>query len=381
MNDLTAASIAPIAPSDVPIRPERYYRPELDVLRFSAFLMVFCAHVIPTNQSSPRWLSALGNAAGFGAVATFFALSAYLITELLMIEKRSCGTVDVKAFYIRRILRIWPLYFAVLLGGFLISHLHSAWAIPGRGLLAYLFLAGNWYTSRHGYLYAIGVLWSISLEEQFYLVWPLILRSLSRRSLGIVCVLAWVLSQVAVVFCSALHLPVEPTIWTSSLTHLQYFALGAGLSLLLSGSVPRFHARLKIAMVGVAALLFFFANFMFEQHITQDSSLAETCSAFLILGAGTALLLTGFVGNPVFQGSRRARYLGKISYGLYVFHLPCLMLVWHLTRSRFGEESPLVALLIGLPLTILIAWASYKYFESPWLRLKQRFEIVGSRTV
>ncbi len=57
MNDLTAASIAPIAPSDVPIRPERYYRPELDVLRFSAFLMVFCAPVIPANQNSPCWLS------------------------------------------------------------------------------------------------------------------------------------------------------------------------------------------------------------------------------------------------------------------------------------------------------------------------------------
>src|SRR5438552_17688903 len=101
-----------------------FYRPELDVLRFGAFLLVFIHHGFPlTAAEYAGWgvpgvvaaLLASGARAGALGVDLFFALSAYLITELLLREQRSHGTFSIRAFYVRRILRIWPLYFFALL--------------------------------------------------------------------------------------------------------------------------------------------------------------------------------------------------------------------------------------------------------------------------
>jgi peptidoglycan/LPS O-acetylase OafA/YrhL len=103
----------------------RFYRPELDVLRFVAFLMVYLTHTIPVDSSLPSWLKALSNATGLG-VPLFFALSAYLITELLMMEKSTSGSIALQSFYMRRCLRIWPLYLSTILVGCLLGLLHRA---------------------------------------------------------------------------------------------------------------------------------------------------------------------------------------------------------------------------------------------------------------
>src|SRR6478672_4619620 len=131
---------------------ERFYRPELDVLRFFAFLGVFIFHAAPRTMDFynaagyPHWLSSLlipTFGAGAYGVDLFFALSAYLITSLLLRERDLRGTIDLRGFYLRRILRIWPLYlsfvaFAMIVGRF----------IPGQRLsagyfLGFTFMAGN----------------------------------------------------------------------------------------------------------------------------------------------------------------------------------------------------------------------------------------------
>jgi hypothetical protein len=99
-------------------RQERFYRRELDLLRLAAFALVFIGHSLDT-RTSPT-LRTIGRAGMFG-VPVFFALSAYLITELLTREKSAAGTVDLRRFYVRRILRIWPLYFTVLFAGFVLT--------------------------------------------------------------------------------------------------------------------------------------------------------------------------------------------------------------------------------------------------------------------
>ena len=94
-------------------RVDSFYRPGLDILRALAFLLVFVAHGLVSELDKPTQLGAVGRAGEFG-VCVFFFLSSYLITELLLREKRETGTIHIPAFYVRRILRIWPLYFAMI---------------------------------------------------------------------------------------------------------------------------------------------------------------------------------------------------------------------------------------------------------------------------
>jgi peptidoglycan/LPS O-acetylase OafA/YrhL len=173
----------------------RFYHPELDALRFFAFLMVFLHHAFPhqpefwTKLGVPSVLATalagIGATGAFG-VSLFFVLSAYLITELLLREKEQVGSLDVKSFYVRRILRIWPLYFF-----FLALAVALQWVVPGQHMgwragLAFSALAGNWYIVFIGFPSSvIFPLWSVSIEEQFYLTWPLVVRRASSDDGGV----------------------------------------------------------------------------------------------------------------------------------------------------------------------------------------------------
>ncbi len=344
--------------------------------------MVYLTHTIPVGDGAPRWLMSISNATGFG-VPVFFTLSAYLITELLTTEKQRTGTVNTKAFYVRRILRIWPLYFFMLGMGFIVSRLHPGWAIPIPGLIAYLLLVGNWYTVFHGYLSAgIEHLWSIPVEEQFYLIWPFLVLFVATRKLGIICGMAWILSQCALIYLCHGHADLDPTIWTNSLVHLQYFALGAGLSVFLKGLSPAIHNYGRLAIIFSALMLFFLADFVFDlQQPGEVSSMGHTYPEFLCVGLATTLLLFGFLGYSALKEQRSLRYLGKISYGLYIYHLPCLLVLGKIIPRVLKTGSPLAVALIGFPLSVAIAAISYRYLETPFLRMKERFEIVKSRAV
>ena len=116
----------------------RFYVPELDSLRFFAFLAVFICHLSHELGGS----LVITNTGTFG-VDLFFTLSAYLITELLMREKERFGRVDVKSFYVRRILRIWPLYLGFLATVFIIVKLHPVPRVTDIYLITYMVFLGN----------------------------------------------------------------------------------------------------------------------------------------------------------------------------------------------------------------------------------------------
>ena len=155
--------------------------------------MVFLHHAFPhdptfwTKLGVPLFLARI--VAGIGAtgafgVSLFFVLSSYLITELLLREKDLMGTLDIRSFYIRRILRIWPLYFA-----FLALAVALQWIVPGqhvtwRAGVWFSFLAGNWFIVFHGFPSSvIFPLWSVSIEEQFYITWPAVVRKVSETGM------------------------------------------------------------------------------------------------------------------------------------------------------------------------------------------------------
>jgi peptidoglycan/LPS O-acetylase OafA/YrhL len=157
-------------------REARFYRPELDALRFFAFLCVFFFHrvdYLPIDRTQHPLLWGMSEAGAFG-VPVFFLLSSFLIVELLLRERAATGSVHIKSFYARRILRIWPLYFAACYGLIILGRfLPNVGPKDPRAWLAFTFFAGNWYILRHGWIAsAFDPLWSIAIEEQFYITVP-----------------------------------------------------------------------------------------------------------------------------------------------------------------------------------------------------------------
>src|SRR6266481_4914950 len=168
-----------------------FYRPELDVMRFFAFFGVFLFHAAPRSAEFyeglqfPSWVTRIvlhAFAAGGYGVDLFFALSAYLITSLLLRERATTGDLDLRSFYVRRILRIWPLYLGFVVFATLIPFLTHGPRLPLKYIAGYSLLAGNWIYTIYGLPASFAIpLWTVSIEEQFYLTWPLAFRKASLR--------------------------------------------------------------------------------------------------------------------------------------------------------------------------------------------------------
>jgi peptidoglycan/LPS O-acetylase OafA/YrhL len=380
-----AALVRPGVPSSsaAEVVKTRFYRPELDGLRFFAFFAVFIHHSIPkhvefyTSHGLPFGAAITGivKAGSFG-VDLFFVLSAYLITELLLREREQFGTVDVKAFYARRILRIWPLYFFALAIAFTLPHWDSSQSFSLSYLLAFFLLCGNWATSLYGAPVSVmALLWSVSLEEQFYLVWPLVIRKLQRRHIYVV---AWSLlfgsiaSRLIVIRFFPLHGDIIPN---STLTRLDPFAAGMLLAAFLSGRVPRLTSLHRTAMIASGLIAIFLCGYYF-----RPQSITFALIGYPLIALSSVAMLAAILGFP--KTPSLVKYLGKISYGLYVYHMLVFHFVFlalsHYYRTVFGF---ILCWITALLITVLVAFASYELFESRFLHLKERFARVQSRPV
>jgi peptidoglycan/LPS O-acetylase OafA/YrhL len=317
--------------------PARFYLPELDSLRFFAFFSVFLSHTL-----RPGLIAA---SAGRG-VDLFFCLSAFLLTELMLREKEQTGELDIKAFYVRRALRIWPLYFGFLLAVFIVWCTVGIPSIPGKLFVVYAFCLGDFPALAWPKCLAVGPLWSISLEEQIYFLWPHCVRRLSRYSMATAGAAFWV---AVVAIRMAIFDSGRGTLFLPMLMHLDSVACGIVIAGALrpSTALPR-----GLVCLGVVTWMFGSIYVMTPIHMNL---------AFVSVGVGSGAFLLSVIKvewlrNPV------TVYLGRISYGLYIFHGAALLLT----------HNPLVA----LGVTVAIAAASYRWFESPFLRLKSRFQRV-----
>jgi peptidoglycan/LPS O-acetylase OafA/YrhL len=229
-----------------------------------------------------------------------FLLSAFLITELLFRENDRVGTIHVRAFYMRRILRIWPLYFAAFFGLVLLGHfLRGASRKDPASWLAFTFFAGNWYICRYGWIpaYPVNPLWSISVEEQFYIAIP-IQASYGRRR--VVKAVALVLIAVAYVLIIAYGRHPRhgfSSQWTNSFVQFQFFSAGALLSLYLNGRVPRWPVAVRLAAAGAAVGCWFIASVVLGvQADTPHSTTLGAPVGWALLLAGTLLLFLSILG-------------------------------------------------------------------------------------
>ena len=362
----------------------RYYRPELDVLRCVAFFMVFASHVVPGDPLSFRQAHippqvadvivsmAIGGAFG---VDLFFTLSSFLITTLLLRERALCGALDVAAFYMRRTLRILPLYLGFLLvASTLEQYLLPAEKLPVNYIAAFALFLGNWACVLWGYPHSIASpLWSVSVEEQFYLCWPLILRRWAGR-VGRLAVGLVVVSFAARLYL-VLHGAVHPQIWCNTLARLDPIACGALVALWNQRRDITFTPAIRGALfLGGWVILTAagrFGDFVGIKALVTFPAVTAACVALLVGTLGLRM-------TP--KPSAMARpfiYLGRISYGLYVFHAMFVLLFEvPSTRAPLARVTRAAAALLA---TIILAAASYHFFERPFLRLKENFAHVKSR--
>jgi peptidoglycan/LPS O-acetylase OafA/YrhL len=384
-----------LTPSVVPRKtPKRYYRPELDSLRFFAFLAVFLFHVTPRDPGAyvhhpfvPRavvpWISGIAGAGAFG-VDLFFALSAYLITGLLLREKAERGHIDVRAFYARRILRIWPLYFLFIAIAAAIPLWDHAQKLGWPYVAGYLLLAGNWVYAFKGLPASVAIpLWSISIEEQFYLFWPPILRRITRRNLVYVVVVLLAVANLARIVLVAAHAS-GAAVEYNTLARIDPIALGILAACLLGDRPPRFSPTVRFALA--LAAISTCAAIGTYGHLNRPQSAAPTVGTLVgrpLVAVAAAAILVAFIGA---KGPGRILtfpalvYLGKISYGLYVYHMAGVLIAEHILRDGPSSRHQGAALL-GLLLTVAFSAISYRWFESPFLRLKDHFAVIRSRPV
>jgi peptidoglycan/LPS O-acetylase OafA/YrhL len=362
-----------------------FYIPQLDCLRFLAFFLVFLHHNIPVGNkvlqhfgpSVQQMVIIIRDSAGFG-LSLFFFLSSYLITTLLMLEKSTSETINLRSFYARRVLRIWPLYFAFLALVAIVGHWCPAHHISIARFAAMSVLAGNWFSIFSGLgPFVIGPLWSISVEEQFYVIWPGMFRSLSLRTFVWFTALLGGASLVVTAIL-AHRGSTSLDLWMNSVSECIFFA-GGGLLALLVRAHRRPDLRYAVLMmIGGGALWFILeATCKINDRNIQPTPF-DAAGGYLLAAIGCTLLIVGALHFPTRLVPGPMVYLGKISYGLYVFHALAMYLGRRIPRS-WVFRVPGLELIVEFLITLALAAVSYKYFEKPFLKLKRRFELVKTR--
>lgn len=362
---------------------QSFYHPELDILRFFAFFAVFLHHALPRNSAfytdtglsatATQWLLAAKSAGAFG-VDLFFTLSAFLITELLRREYVSRGKFSLSNFYIRRALRIWPLYFTFLAAAaFLIPSILPNDQFGPVYVISFALFFGNWICVTSGLPFSVASpLWSISVEEQFYLGWPLLLRVFGMNLIKQLAIGMLTVALAVRVLLAALGVE-GAGVWCNTLARLDPIALGALLAFVLRGRTPNLNTGYRLLLCGLAMAGWLLVGRYLSKH-GPTSIISYVVSALASVSLLVAFLTTN--SRLLYRAPFTwLVYLGRISYGLYVFHLFALtlmseLLVIPVLQIQLNFER---RLLFSFLLTVILAAVSYRWLEQPFLRLKKRF--------
>ena len=365
-----------------PIASGKVAFPHLDGLRFLCFLGVFLFHGFPTGsaavaQSVPYRAVRFAFRHGDLGVNFFFVLSGFLITYLLLEEKHRRGGIHVGYFYVRRILRIWPLYFACVAFGFLVFPLlkRLAGAEPNETAdpIMYLLFLGNFDVIRNGLPDAgvLGVLWSVAVEEQFYLAWPLLLAAVPLGHE------LWVLLTVLATSIAFRSMQTDYLVLTfHTLGLIGDMAVGgiaAYAAIRYRSFVDRISEMPRPAIWGLYALAA--AVFSLDLEVLHPF---DRLVAALVFAA--VILEQNYSKASLFKMGRSSvlTLLGQRTYGMY-----CLHMIGNVTALQIARllhlDADLWHVLVFVPLTslgatILLSEVSYRHFELPFLRLKRRFQ-------
>jgi peptidoglycan/LPS O-acetylase OafA/YrhL len=350
----------------------------LDGLRALSILGVLWAHV--WYASGGEYFSQLERLPvlrmGAFGVDVFFGISGFLITTLLLRERTKNGKVSLRSFYLRRLLRIWPLYYATLTFYILLviflqrgtgrDHVFFHF-LPGYLTFTYTWFAG-WATAGAIFHFA----WSLSVEEQFYVLWALVLRVLR----GILPVLVMVLLIIFRLGANFGFLQVvvgkDSLPWRMAASIAIPICLGAILAQILQ-TERGFRALTPILGQKWSAPICLLA---FLIALIPYNPAWQPLQWFLVVALVGSCVIREDNGLSTFLKFRPLAYIGVVSYGMYLLNTLTLDGL-NPIMNRLGIQHPLLKFPIFVAMTVFIAGLSYRFFETPFLRRKEPLSKLG----
>ncbi|HRH58965.1 MAG TPA: acyltransferase [Chitinophagaceae bacterium] len=366
------------------------YLPNLNSVRAIAAMMVVLTHIEFCKPASTPYpfLESLGGM----AVCIFFVLSGFIITYLLLNEKKKKNHISIRRFYLKRMLRIWPLFFLILTVGYFIiplilpdyyqrEHGRFAW----NSILLNIFFLTNITFVLKLTPTIITVIWSIGIEEQFYIFWPWLARINNKTFFKAILLVILIFPLLKISFFIA------STITHSSITVFMSSVLGTTRFELMA--IGGFFGYL--AVHEILPVKFFVTRSFFYKPAVQWISLAGFLGCVtagiistspeayqvitLPMGVFTGIVLLNLAINTsaVFTLENKfANYLGKISYGIYLWHMPLVVVFYHFMGARLQSINAVAQNIISyfsiIAITIAIASASYYFFELRFLNIRDK---------
>ena len=371
---------APVAGNEPAIKPAAgfTYIPALDGLRALSILLVMGFHQL---GPATGWLGQ--KLSGWAGVDLFFIISGFLISSILLKERDRDGTFSLKNFYVRRWLRICPAYYLFLafMFGFMLwrgQHDYSAFAIAGL-YLTNIDMSAAWglLPPRSGLIHT----WSLSVEEQFYLLWPAALLLVKDRALKVS------LGIIAAVYCWRLYLITAGVSWMRISVGLdtKLDSLMLGVLAALLWRMPRVQSALKkffanpIAQWGSAGVVVTALAFLGHPSLTEQ---AEQMMFWALKMPVTLVAMTGLLlailANPTsafgkFLSTRPMVFVGRLSYSLYLWHIIVNFPETNAIFESVCHHRKYVVEFSKYAVCFAIACGSYYLVEQPFLKLKSRF--------
>lgn len=324
------------------------------------------------------------NSLGKNGVYLFFVLSGFLITYLLLEEKKTTGTISVMKFYSRRILRIWPLYFIIVVIGFLLlPFVYNL--IPdffegqndfnkrilnieyGKNLLLFLFFFSNIALSRYVPVAGAAQSWSVSVEEQFYFIWPWVVKFFYKNLIWVLILIIALMNLINYKLHWFNSWPIVKVFFETF--HIDFMAMG-GIMAVIFRNYPNFVHKIVSSKIGVVVILSIVLLHLFFKL------------TYLSLSISFALLIVMFIVNKVkIIGLNQ---IGKWSYGIYMYHPLVMYFSFSLTNklrisSIMGNNILIYLFIVGG--TIGLSYLSYKYLELYFLKFKHKFSPVKSGNI
>ncbi len=351
---------------------ELTYLRNLDGLRAYAVLGVLAYHIAQGIF-----------AYGWMGVQMFFMLSGFLITRILLNTKHSKNYF--RTFYIRRTLRIFPIYYMCLLLTLIYTIVRDK---PHTDVFYYVFYLQNYRLGLDNFYsffpYFFNHTWSLGVEEQFYLFWPLIVRFTSAKKLVWMCIggiLLSIVSKYVLVSCTSL-----PIVWTNLVANLDMLCAGSLLAVILFA-----HSKAKLKYVTFSAFAILILYLVVSRITGFDNFLSATIrkvasvegisllvvALFLFFVLLKHLVLKEDLFTKIFFSNPVMVFIGKISYGIYLYHF----IISHIIEGIFDTTKGVVVISLKIIVPIAVAAFSYHFIEKRILEFKDRFRYFEAKPV
>jgi len=360
------------------MKPVMYFE-KLDALRFFAFFLVIWQHAfsdifhnITENSALQTTIDTFTVTGGIG-VQIFFVISGFLITFLMLGEEKINGRVNLFFFYLRRVLRIWPLYYLVMiLGIFVFPYFGGFFSFSGNKLMNLIFL-NNMATS--GTPSNVNVAWSVAIEEQFYLFWPLLfILFQNKKLLFFFCAVLFIQTSIYAIETSGSEA------YSSTFGNLRYLMIGCWGAFFYSNYKERISASYLLKPSSFY-LICFLGVFLLS---ASNFSISYNYLAKWLLAIFYLYIVIYCVDKSTGEGGSIFSLLGKYTYGMYLYHPIILVASYNIVDKlgydyNKGDLLKLIMAIVTLLATIGISILSYEYFEKPILKLKNKISTIQTR--